>query len=146
MRSNNFPVIASLLVFRVKKHRTRGYGASLLSPVAQERMIDLTMFLSDCHCGRDRNHTRILYLSNKEIITGETAANVRVHVPRIVIRIDRPRTGVHAIVPVPADINHPLVLLIRPPKIRPTSESFFTAVSWLLFERYFEPFALERRT
>jgi hypothetical protein len=49
----------------------------------------------------------ILYFGNKEIITGETAANVRVHIPRIVVRIDRPRTGIHAIVPVPAEHRSP---------------------------------------
>jgi hypothetical protein len=67
------------------------------------RSINLTIFLADSHCLQNRNFANIFaFFKAKKIITGEPDANVRVHVPGIVVRVDAPRPGMNAVVPVPA--------------------------------------------
>ena len=50
----------------------------------------------------DRNQKAIFFYVNKRSITGQPRANVRVPVPRVIVRVDRPGAAVNAVVPVPA--------------------------------------------
>jgi hypothetical protein len=60
----------------------------------------------NCHGRYIRKYTGLFIFGNKEIVTGQPDANVRVHIPRVIVRIHRPGTSVHAIVPIAA--NHRL--------------------------------------
>jgi hypothetical protein len=50
----------------------------------------------------DHDQKAIFSYANKRIITGQPRPNVRVHVPRVIVQINRPGAAIRAPIPVAA--------------------------------------------